>query len=97
MTMYQIKATYLDGPHAGKSYVLTKGGYVAPDGSQYRGDCYETVTAAKAISTKRQNRNKRSVENAKRFNAWRQANGLPGGEYIEPRMTFEPIEVEIYC
>lgn len=29
MRAYQIKVTYMEGPHTGKTYVMTKGGMVS--------------------------------------------------------------------
>ena len=48
MAHYLIKKTYLDGPHAGKSYYLTKGGYVVDlDKTHFESDTYKTLGHAK--------------------------------------------------
>ena len=49
---YQIKMTYLVGEYKGKSFVLTKGGYVAKDGFQLPEFCYSSERTAKAVVTR---------------------------------------------
>ena len=53
MNGYIIKATYLTGPHIGKSYFLTKGGYVTdqPD-TQWSYACYKTASICRAVCKK---------------------------------------------
>lgn len=64
--MYQIKVIYLDGENAGRTYVYTKGGWIAPEGKQFKDDCYITLAAAKSVATKYNNRNNRRIESDSR-------------------------------
>lgn len=50
MDGYLIKATYITGPHAGKSYLLRKGGYVT---DETQGQWADTVYKTEAICKRR--------------------------------------------
>ena len=61
MAKYQIKGEFVNGRHAGKWFILEKGGHVHfnPDGYKFPFNCYLTAGAAKMVCSKL---NKRETE-----------------------------------
>lgn len=96
MTRYLIKTTYLDGPHAGKSYYLTKGGYVVDlDKKHFESDTYATEGFAKRRCNQLHAENSLNVSwerfdeqlNVKKGNA-------PKKQFIYYEESYEPVAVE---
>lgn len=54
MNKYQIKGTHISGEYSGKSFILTKGGYIAKNGFQLPEFCYLSERTAKAQVTRLQ-------------------------------------------
>lgn len=52
MKKYLIEGRYTEGQHEGKSFLLTKGGYVV-SGYIFASDCYDTKKAAQMVATKK--------------------------------------------
>lgn len=89
---YVIKATYLDGPHKGKSCTLMKGGYVGAttedeieNYTYWHDECYKTLGSCKAVCARLKKDNDFEVEYYQRHKDEKYA--LP--YYPE---SFEPIE-----
>ena len=89
MRAYQIKVTYMEGPHTGKTYVMTKGGYVASDTpTQFMEECYEKLGTAKAVCSRYFKSNE--------LNRRLERNSFLDRAYpIYSAQTFEPIEVNV--
>ena len=98
MNRYIIKSTYLTGPHKGRSYFLTKGGYVTdnPD-EQWSDDCYKTANICRAVCTKLSANNivEHRLENKQReCQASKKSQSIPVSMIYE-LMSYEPYEVKI--
>lgn len=97
MKAYQIKVTYLSGRNVGKSYVLTKSGYVAHDGIQSEYYCYTSLRAAKSMCTRYTKKNKECFDDETIELERRIAKGLSVRDWrIHELCKYEPIEVECY-
>lgn len=97
MKAYQIKVTKLSGQHEGHSYILTKGGYVATEGSQHIDDCYLTERVAKMVCTKLRKSNIRDHEDEAYRRHYREAAGKQIPDWwIYDLEKYEPIEVECW-
>lgn len=71
---YIIKATYLEGAHAGKTYFLGVNGYVV-DENPIQPSCYKTLKAAKMVATRYNNENKQECATQASVNARRVEQG----------------------
>lgn len=96
MNGYIIKATYLTGPHKGKSYFLQKGGYVTSDpDDQWSYNCYKTENICKSICMKLERSNMTEHVVEKRLREYRSQNGYNVSEYmINELMKYQPYFVK---
>lgn len=95
---YQIKVTIMSGRDKGKSYILTKGGYVADENAQLFSDCYSMERAAKAACTRLAEKNKINHELETRDRARREAQGKKSPDWwVYDLCDYEPIEVECFA
>lgn len=101
MNGYLIKATYLTGPHTGKSYFLRKGGYVTQEcDTQWEDTVYksESMCNARCKKLSAQNSSDYYIESCDRAN--RRFAGKEVARYrIHEKMTYEPYlvsDVHIY-
>lgn len=58
MKKYLIEGRYTEGQHEGKTFLLTKGGYVTDGRLLSPWDYYNTERAAKMVATKKTKQNK---------------------------------------
>ena len=98
MKGYVIKATYVEGMHAGKSYLIAKTGYCLDDDGIFFEDwCYKTLRAAKAVCTRKFKDNelrRKSERDDEKFQM--EHRGRPAKSfYIYESETYEPYEVEM--
>lgn len=95
MTRYLIKVTYTEGEYTGKTYLYTKGGYVAWEHSiQWEDTTYATYKIAKSVCTRWYNENEKKKERDEIENKRRIAEGLkPHATYLSK--TYEPYAVEV--
>ncbi len=94
---YLIKATYLEGPHEGSTYLLRKGGFVT-DSS--RCEWNDTTYSTKAIAERRcrelKKNNTIDRDMERRDEARRiQKGNKPKDWYIYYYESYEPCEIEI--
>lgn len=96
MNGYIIKATYLTGPHKGRSYFLQKGGYLASDpDDQWSDNCYKTENICKSICRKLESSNMTEHVVEKRLREYRSQNGYNVSEYmINELMKYKPYFVK---
>lgn len=96
MNGYIIKATYLTGPHKGRSYFLQKGGYVTSDpDDQWSDNCYKTENICKSICMKLERSNMAEHVVEKRIREYRSQNGYNVSEYmINELMKYTPYFVK---
>jgi hypothetical protein len=95
MTKYIIKATYLEGDHAGREYYLDKQGYVVSNIESVWQDSSYTLSACKAVCTKKEKSNNAEVIFEKRERARKIAEGKTISRrplYIMTR--YEPFAIE---
>lgn len=96
MNRYIIKSTYLTGPHKGRSYFLTKGGYVTdqPD-EQWSDTCYKTANICRAVCTKLSANNivEHRLENKQRERQMEKGQSISVSMIYE-LMSYEPYEVK---
>ena len=97
MTRYLIKGTYTEGIHAGKSFLLQKGGYVTDENS-YQWE--ETTYASERIARYRckklfeDNEVNRKLERERR--AQKEKQGLENWDFfIYESQTYEPYPVDV--
>lgn len=92
---YVIKVTYTSGEHAGHSYLLMKGGYVA-DEKEYiiEDNQYKTKGIAERICKKYFENNEQEYEIERKSHEWKLAHGKkPTGHFLHEHKTYEPYEV----
>lgn len=93
---YLIKATYMEGRHAGESYLMRKGGYVT-DETEYQGndETYKTLGIARAICKRlyKENESNRRLERIIMENRAKEGNPLNRNWFIYTAQTFEPYPV----
>ena len=96
MKAYIIKTTYTEGPHAGKSYLRNKQGYIIDDCCIHWADtCYLTLKGAKIACSKLFNENELNRRIERQDEAFRVSQGKAPKEWcIYESETFEPYEVE---
>ena len=95
---YLIKATYLEGPHAGTSYFLRKEGYVT-DLYQYQWEdtTYSSKGAAQRACTRKTKDNDWEVSNERKWNQFNAEHGrrVKGEkDFIYWPEKYEPIHVD---
>lgn len=97
MMRYLIKVTYTDGAHAGKSYLLSKGGYVTDESDvHWEETTYKTLGLCRHICKLAYEDNEQSVAQERADNEWRLAHGKePYRYHIYDHCSFEPYAVEI--
>ena len=99
MKRYLIKVTYLEGKHAGKTYLMRKGGYVTDEGAyQWENTTYATLGIAKRVCKKLSDRNQRDHDFERSMEQADIAKGLrkePKAWYIYELENYEPYEVEV--
>ena len=97
MTRYLIKATYQSGPHAGKSYLLRKGGFVTDETQhQWEDTTYSSAGIAERECRRLKENNDASFEDERWENERRIRNGGKGKAwFIHERETYEPYKVEL--
>lgn len=99
MPRYLIKATYMEGPHAGKSYLLQKGGMVTDeDSTQWDDTTYKTKGIAQRVCRQlyEDNELSRKIERQDEQIRIKRGQG-PKSFYLYESETFEPYPVEDYC
>lgn len=93
---YLIKVTYMEGRHAGESYLMRKGGYVT-DETEYHGndDTYKTENIARSICRRlyKENESSRRAERRIMERRAKEGNPLPRNWFIYNKQTFEPYPV----
>lgn len=96
MNGYIIKATYLTGPHKGRSYFLQKGVFVTDDpGDQWSDNCYKTENICKSICRKLENSSMVEHVIEKRMREYQSKNGYSVSEYmINELMKYKPYFVK---
>ena len=96
---YLIKCTYIDGPHAGKVYLLRKGGYVT-DLKQYQddSDTYASRGFAQRVCDKMQKENTSEFNFERLDNQYRVDRGLSkpkkDNEWLYWHESYEPVRVD---
>lgn len=99
MKRYLIKATYLEGKHAGRSYLLRKGGYVTDEGAyQWEDTTYATLGIAQRVCKQYAERNEqdRDLERGQEvFDLKTGRRKEPKAWYIHELESYEPYEVEV--
>lgn len=96
MNGYIIKATYLTGPHIGKSYFLIKGGYVTDEPDvQWSDACYKNAGICRAVCNKLSSNNiiEHRLENKQRERQLERGQNIPVSMIYE-LMSYEPYEVK---
>lgn len=97
MNGYLIKATYLTGPHKGKSYLLRKGGYVTEEGNcEWDDTTYRTLANAEKRCRQLAQDNERDYnhETWERDHRIQQGKPLLHEWRIYEKMSYEPYLVE---
>ena len=89
-TGWIIKATYLTGPHKGKTYYLRKGGYVIDDGRTWPEWAYKT----KGFASRECKKLKEWYDLSYRIERQDKAN-KPAETFIYELQSFEPHKVEL--
>lgn len=96
MNGYIIKATYLTGPHIGRSYFLTKGGYVTDEPDvQWSYACYKNESICRAVCKKLSSNNiiEHRLENKQRGRQMENGRSISVSMIYE-LMSYEPYEVK---
>lgn len=98
MTGYLIKATYLTGPHKGKSYLLNKGGYVTESTRfQHKDTTYKTLGFANRECKRLTEKYTLDYKIERQDNDYRISQGKSAKEFfIYEQMSFEPYPVEVF-
>jgi len=95
MTKYVIKATYLEGEHQGKEYFINKDGYIIDNLDYVWQDNSYTLSACKAVCTRKEKQNTAEVIVEKRERERRIAEGKTVSKYPLYIMTkYEPYAIE---
>ena len=97
MKGYVIKATYTEGIHTGKSYLLGKGTRVMDGKHFFWSDyCYKTIGIAERICKKWYEENEQSRRIERQDEAYQiSKGGKPRDWYIYESRTYEPYEVDM--
>lgn len=97
---YLIKATHVDGPHAGKVYILRKGGYVT-DIKQYQWE--DTTYASKGMAQRVCDRMKKEQDAEFDWERRQDSINIRSGkagkkeyQFLYWHETYEPIPVDSY-
>lgn len=96
MERYLIKATYITGRHAGKSYLLRKGGYVT-DETDWQWECttYKTKAICERVCRHYKEENDFNYKHEREYEAYRVGKGYePKGYYTYELETYEPYKVD---
>jgi hypothetical protein len=95
MKKYIIKVTYLEGAHEGKSYFLNKDGYVVDNLDYVWQDCSYTLSACKAVCTRKEKTNTAEAIFEKRERERRISEGKTVSKYpLYTMCSYEPYEIE---
>ena len=95
MKKYVIKVTYLEGTHKGKEYFLNKGGYVISNLDYVWQDSSYTLSACKAVCTRKEKANTANGIFEKRERERRIAEGKTVSKFqLYDMKKFEPYEIE---
>lgn len=90
MTRYLIKATYMSGPHTGKSYLLRKGGYVTQLGQNENKDTtYMSENTCRKVCRDLFKNNEVEVQIERKTSK--------PCRYIYEHMSYVPVTVEVNC
>lgn len=97
MIRYLIKATYLEGPHCGESYLLRKGGFVTDFPSiQWDDTTYKTEGICKRVCKHMFEENELNRRIERREEQWKiQKGGQPKKWYIYESQKYEPYAVDV--
>ena len=96
MTRYLIKVTYLTGVAKGRSYLLTKGGYVTNENSTHFEDqCYKTLAIANRQCKRLTEENELNYKLEREDNDYRIKRGKPQKDiFLYEKEKYEPYPVE---
>ncbi len=84
--MFLIKVTYETGPHAGKSYLLRKGGYVTDGTFENEDTTYRTYGSAARVCTRLR------LKNYREYHLERE-NSHGKGPFVYEKEKYEPISL----
>ena len=93
MTKYVIKVTYLEGNHKGKEYFLDKGGYVIDNLDYVWQDSSYTLTACKAVCTRKEKSNTTEAI----FEKMQRKRKIAEGKTVNPYPIYEMQKYEPYA
>lgn len=96
MIRYLIKATYTEGVHNGKTYLLRKGGYVTDEGNiEWLDTTYKTESIARRVCERMYEENELFRKIEREDEAVKIRKGFsPKSSYIYESKTYEPYPVE---
>ena len=97
MKRYLIKVTYLEGRHAGETYLLRKGGYVTEPGYiEWEDTTYASYKTALWQCRRLESDNELNMRIERKDRAYARQMGRKFREYnIYELQSYEPYEVEI--
>ena len=98
MKRYLIKVTYLEGSHAGHTYLLRKGGYVTEEGHiEWDDTTYATRGIAQRVCNKLKVDNDTNIDIERKNREWATKRGKTFRDFnIYEAQSYEPYEVDVY-
>lgn len=97
---YCLKVTYMDGPHAGTSYYMRKGGYVTNlEQYQDESDTYANLTVALRTCKKLAVNNIRDFDSERSYNEYKKSKGqrykTNDNQFLYWHEKYEPVQVDM--